>query len=155
MFEHRDFNEFLRLLDYHKIRYLLIGGYAVAFHGHPRYTKDLDIWIAPDESSAEKMLKLLDDFGFASLKLKLEDFLKNGVFIQLGVEPVRIDIIVERELFEEAWKNRVKYPSGDGYYVNFIGFKDLIKLKEKADRDQDRVDVKKLLNKKTKKKSKR
>jgi hypothetical protein len=81
----QDFKEFVELLNANEVKYLVIGGYAVAFHGHPRYTKDLDFWIWLDANNATKMMKTLADFGFASLGLTKEDFLAPENVIQLGV----------------------------------------------------------------------
>jgi len=71
----KDFREFIQLLNEHKVLYLVVGGYAVAFHGYPRYTKDLDLWIWLNKTNAAKMLQVLEDFGFDSLDLKVDDFL--------------------------------------------------------------------------------
>ena len=68
----QDFKEFLQSLNENKVKYLVIGGYAVAFHGHPRYTKDIDIWLSADKDNIEKLLQALEDFGFESLELKVE-----------------------------------------------------------------------------------
>jgi hypothetical protein len=76
------------------VRYLIIGGYAVAYHGFPRYTKDIDIWIWVDPGNAEKVVKTLQEFGFGSLGLENEDFLEKGTVIQLGHAPNRIDLII-------------------------------------------------------------
>lgn len=91
----KDFREFIKLLNYNDVHYLVVGGYAVAFHGHPRYTKDLDIWILVNQINAKKVLKTLDEFGFSSLGLKYEDFLEPGYVIQLGYPPNRIDILTQ------------------------------------------------------------
>ncbi len=88
-----DFKEFVALLNKHDVQYLIVGGYAVAIHGYPRYTKDLDIWIALSPENADKILKALDDFGFGELNLTAEDFTEPDQIIQLGFPPNRIDII--------------------------------------------------------------
>ena len=82
-----DFEEFVALLNDHEVRYLVVGGYAVAFHGHPRYTKDLDVWIDRDLTNAERLLLALTDFGFGSVGLTTEDFLKPDQVVQLGYPP--------------------------------------------------------------------
>ena len=87
-----DFEDFIQLLNQHKVDYMVVGGYAMAFHGRPRYTGDLDIWIDISESNAEKMLLVIKDFGFSSLGFKKEDFLKENLINQLGYPPLRIDI---------------------------------------------------------------
>ena len=88
-----DFKEFITLLNTHNVRYLVVGGYAVAFHGHPRYTKDIDIWLERTLENAARLLAALDAFGFGSLGLKVEDFLQPGYTIQLGYPPNRIDLL--------------------------------------------------------------
>lgn len=87
-----DFTEFIQSLNDNEVQYLVVGGYAVAFHGHPRYTKDLDIWIDRTPENAGRMLKALDQFGFGSLDLAKEDFWDPGQIIQFGVPPNRIGI---------------------------------------------------------------
>lgn len=79
----KDFKEFIELLNGHNVRYLVVGGYAVAFHGYPRYTKDLDVWIELSPENADNVLKALEEFGFGSLGLKSEDFLNiiNGLLV--------------------------------------------------------------------------
>jgi hypothetical protein len=88
----KDFLDFLLLCNKHEVEYLVIGGYAVSIHGYSRSTKDMDICIKLSDSNALKMLLVIDDFGFGSLRLKKEDFLKENLITQLGHEPVRIDI---------------------------------------------------------------
>ena len=90
----QDFKEFIKSLNDNDVRYLIVGGYAVGFHGHPRYTKDLDIWIWIDGHNAEKIVQALDQFGFASLALAPADFLEPDTTIQLGYPPNRIDLLM-------------------------------------------------------------
>jgi len=89
----QDFKEFLELLNVNQVRYLVVDGYAVAIHGHPRYTKDIDIWIESTPENAEKLVLALDQFGFASLGLKESDFREPDTIIQLGYPPNRIDLL--------------------------------------------------------------
>lgn len=89
----QDFQEFLKSFVRHDVRFLIIGGYALAAHGHPRYTKDLDVWVWPDPANVERILASLEDFGFGSLGLANSDFLEPGVIVQLGREPQRIDLL--------------------------------------------------------------
>src|SRR5262245_40733324 len=98
----KDFREFIALLNQNDVRYLVVGGYAVGFHGHPRYTKDLDIWIELSEENSENLVAALDAFGFASAEFKIEDFLNPGEFVQLGYPPNRIDLITSCEGLEFA-----------------------------------------------------
>ena len=106
----KDFKEFIELLNEHSVRYLVVGGYAVAFHGHPRYTKDLDVWIELSPDNAARILKALKKFGFGSLDLKADDFLESDQIIQLGYPPNRIDILTTlKDLqFEDCYKLRVQ-----------------------------------------------
>lgn len=83
----KDFIEFIELLNAHNVRYLVVGGYPVALHGHPRYTKDLDVWIELSPKNAENIINALEEFGFGSLGLKPEDFLERDQIIQLGYPP--------------------------------------------------------------------
>ena len=140
-----DFIDFVNLCNKYEVEYLVIGGYAVSIHGYPRSTKDLDICIKISEENALKMVRVINDFGFASLKLTKEDFLKRDFITQLGSEPVRIDILNDLDgvLFEEAWLNK-KVIDFDGSKINFIGYSELLKVKEKAGRPQDIADINKL-----------
>lgn len=140
-----DFIDFLKLCNQHEVKYLVIGGYAVSMHGYPRTTKDMDICIELSDSNAERMVRVIDEFGFGSLRLKKEDFLKKDFITQLGHEPVRIDILndIAGVSFEEAWNNK-KEAVIEGVKVKFIGYNELIKVKEKAGRPQDLADVSKL-----------
>lgn len=89
------FREFAAALNVRSARYLVVGGYAVAFHGHPRYTKDLDVWLDPEPRNVAAMLLALEDFGFASLRLTPEDFSDPEFLIQLGRPPLRIDLMTD------------------------------------------------------------
>jgi predicted nucleotidyltransferase len=120
----QDFREFLKSLNDNHVRYLVIGGYAVAYHGHPRYTKDMDVWVASDKENAAQIVKALDDFGFASLGLKEEDFLEPGQIIQLGYPPNRIDLYTSTlgVDFETCYPDHEVFEM-DGIQVNFIDLK--------------------------------
>ena len=140
-----DFKEFFQLLNANNVRYLIIGGYAVAYHGYPRYTKDVDIWIWIDFENAERVVKTLKDFGFASLELKVEDFLAPDTIIQLGHAPNRIDLImgVPGVDFEECYSNRNEEEIG-GVKLKFIDLAGLKKSKKASGRTQDIADVENL-----------
>ena len=103
----QDFKEFIELLIRNKAEYLIVGGYAVGIHGHPRYTGDLDIWLNPTPDNAELVLKSVNEFGFSSFKLTTSDFTKPGNVIQLGYPPLRIDLLTEIDgvTFEDCFKN--------------------------------------------------
>lgn len=140
-----DFIDFIKLCNKYEIEYLVIGGYAVSIHGYPRSTKDFDVCIKISDDNATKMVQVIKDFGFESLKLTKEDFLKRDFITQLGHEPVRIDILNDLDgvPFEEAWENKRVFDF-EGCKINFIGYAELIKIKEKAGRPQDIADVSKL-----------
>jgi len=141
----QDFKEFIQSLNDNGVRYLVIGGYAVAFHGHPRYTKDMDVWIAMDAENAANMVKALDQFGFASLGLKAADFLTSDQIIQLGYPPNRIDVITTATGvdFETCYAAQVQ-SEVDGILVNFIDLENLKRNKMSAGRHQDLADVENL-----------
>ena len=151
----KDFKEFIELLNEHKVKYLIIGGYAVNFHGYPRYTKDIDFWLWMTKPNIKKLIKAIKKFGFGGLNLEVEDFMKPENIIQLGYEPYRIDLLMDVEGvdFEECFKRRAEAEL-DGTDVNFLSLKDLIVAKKKAGRLQDLADaeqLEKLENKKKKK----
>jgi len=137
-----DFLEFIALCNKHEVRYLVIGGYAVSIHGYPRSTKDMDVCIEMSEENAAKMVRVIKDFGFGSLNLSEIDFLNKDFITQLGYEPLRIDILNDLDgvLFVEAWINK-KVVDLSGVRINFIGYNELLKVKEKAGRPQDIADV--------------
>jgi predicted nucleotidyltransferase len=138
----QDFKEFIELLIKNKAEYLIVGGYAVSIHGHPRYTGDLDIWLNTVPQNAELILKTVNEFGFSSFKLTLEDFTKPGNVIQLGHPPLRIDLLTEIDgvTFKECFNNR-KEVTIDGLQVNFIGYDDLLKNKKESGRHRDIDDI--------------
>ena len=149
----KDFREFIQLLNENKVKYLVIGGYAVAFHGYPRYTKDLDFWIWANPDNADRLLKTIKDFGLGSMNLSKEDLLDLDNVIQIGYEPNRIDVIIDLEGldFESCYGRRID-STMDDINVPFIGLEDLIKNKLTTGRMQDKVDANKLKKSKGKKK---
>ena len=140
-----DFKEFIQSLNQQSVRYLVIGGYALAFHGHPRYTKDLDIWVDADSQNAEKLLNALADFGFKSLGLEISDFSEPGHVIQLGYPPQRIDILTSADglEFEPTYAARIS-ATLDGIPINFIDLESLKANKKATGRLQDLADLEKL-----------
>ncbi|MEO8821491.1 MAG: nucleotidyltransferase [Ginsengibacter sp.] len=149
----KDIIEFIELCNKHGVKYMVIGGYAVSIHGHPRSTKDIDVCIEMSEANASKMVQVINDFGFSSLKLNKEDFLKKDSITQLGFPPLRIDILNDLDgiPFEQAWQNK-KTVNFENVPVDFIGYNDLLVVKQKAGRPQDIADVDRLIkrNKKNK-----
>lgn len=138
----RDYEELLRLFNKHRVKYCIVGAFAVAFYAIPRYTKDMDIFAEPSVLNAERILKALAEFGFDMLELTVEDFSREGKIIQLGYEPLRIDIITSIEgcSFAHVWKNKVKGKYGKEN-VYFIGLDELIRNKQFLKRKQDKVDI--------------
>jgi hypothetical protein len=141
----KDFKEFLRLLSEKSVSCLVIGGYAVAFHGYPRYTKDIDIWIKNDRETIDGLLAALNDFGFGSLGLEPADFTGEETVFQLGHPPNRIDILTELEDmdFDSCYARRHEITIDD-VLLTVIDVQDLIKAKRTAGRHQDLADVENL-----------
>jgi len=140
-----DFREFVKLLIKNQVEYLVVGGYAVSIYGYPRYTGDLDVWINPTPKNSIKILVCLNEFGFSSLELTENDFIKEYGIIQLGYPPVRIDIMntLDGVSFDECFQNR-SIIEIDGLPVNFISFNDLIKNKKTTARPRDIDDIENL-----------
>lgn len=138
----RDFKEFIASLNANRVRYLVVGGYAVAFHGRPRYTKDLDVWIENTPENANRLVKALGDFGFASLGLQESDFIEPDMVIQLGYPPNRIDMLTSLKgvTFSESYERKIEI-AFDNVMVNFIGLDDLRSNKGAAARPQDLADL--------------
>ena len=142
----KDFKEFIELLNKNEVRYLIVGGFAYSFYAEPRFTKDIDFFIEPSAENAEKILKVLEEFGFKSLNIKSQDFQEPDQIIQLGNAPLRIDLItsIKGVVFAAAWKNRT-----EGHYgkipTYFISKADLIKNKKALSRPQDIADIEKLI----------
>jgi len=140
-----DFKEFLKLLNAHKVEYLLVGGYAVGYYGYPRATTDMDIWIAINPENAERVVTILKEFGFKPAELSPELFLKEWQIIRLGVPPVRIELAttISGVDFDESYGERV-VDEIDGVKVNLISLKHLKINKKAAGRLQDLADLEKL-----------
>jgi hypothetical protein len=138
----KDFKELLELFNANHVEYLIVGGYALALHGSPRYTGDIDILIKPDQKNAERILKSLDTFGFGSIGLREEDLTTPEKVIQLGYPPVRIDIMTSLSgvTWEEAYKSRVSGNYGD-IQIFYIGRKQLILNKKTTARKKDLADL--------------
>ena len=141
----QDFKEFIRLLNDNQVRYLVVGGYAVALHGYPRYTKDIDLWIDMAPNNASKIISSLGQFGFGSLGLKEEDFLELDTIIQLGYPPNRIDLMTTLPGvdFDDCFKARLQIEI-DETIVNFIDLENLKKNKAASGRNQDLADLENL-----------
>jgi hypothetical protein len=141
----RDFKEFIASLNAHDVRYLVVGGYAVALHGYPRFTKDLDVWLWLEAENATKAVQALADFGFASLDITSDDFLVPDKIIQLGYPPNRIDLITTLPgvEFASCFEQR-EVVMVDDIPVNFIDRESLKRNKRASGRLQDLADLENL-----------
>ena len=141
----QDYKEFIKSLNDNIVRYLVVGGYAVAMHGHPRYTKDIDIWIDREAGNADNIIRALVQFGFESLKLKPEDFLEPDTIIRLGYPPNRIDILTTLPGvdFSDCFPHREQLIM-DNIPINFIDLENLKKNKLASGRKQDLADLENL-----------
>lgn len=137
-----DFRDLLALFNVHKVEYVIVGGYALAFHGAPRFTGDIDILVKPDPFNATRILAALDEFGFGSLDLVQDDFIHPRNVIQLGVPPVRVDILtsISGVSWEEAWISKVPGIYGE-VPVNFIGLEAFTNNKRATGRNKDLADL--------------
>ena len=139
---HPDFKDFLRLLNSHNVRYLLVGGYAVGYHGYPRATGDMDIWIEMSESNSKKVTLAFRDFGMPDEAISESLFLEKNKVIRMGVPPVRLEVITSASGvdFNECYSNR-EVIEIDGIPINFISLQDLKKNKHAAGRYKDLEDL--------------
>jgi len=137
-----DFKEFLKLLNSHKVEYLLIGGFAVGYYGYPRATNDIDIWVARTESNATKLVAALDEFGFGTANLKPEIFLKPGKIVRMGVPPMRVEVLtgISGVEFGSCYNARI-HITLDGVEVQMISLSDLKINKRASGRHKDLDDL--------------
>ena len=138
----RDFQDFLRLLNANAIRYVVIGGYAVAYHGYVRYTGDLDIFVELSVANAAKLVSALREFGFDLPQIKPALFLRKGRIVRLGCEPMRLEILNEIDgvTCEECYRRRRRSRLGN-LTVNFIALPQLLRNKRASGRLKDLADV--------------
>ena len=143
----KDFEDFIELLNNYEVEYLIVGAYALALYAEPRNTGDIDIFINATEANVNNLLKALDKFGFDGFGLTKRDFLTKNNVIQLGVSPVRIDILtsISGVDFEESYKNKFSNEFGNTY-AYFISKSDLIKNKKASSRKKDLADLESLMN---------
>lgn len=146
MFVNSDFSELLDLFNAGRVRYLVVGGYAVIQYAEPRFTADLDLWVGTDPPNAGAVYKALREFGAPLSGLTADDFAQDGYFYQMGVPPMRVDVLmgIPGVEFEAAWERRVE-TDFDGLCVSFISRDDLIAAKRASGRPQDMIDVQSLL----------
>ncbi|MFO7554873.1 MAG: nucleotidyltransferase [Desulfobacterales bacterium] len=135
----------MNIFEKYKIRYLIVGGYAVMKYSEPRFTKDLEVFIATDKGNAEGVYSALKEFGAPLENLTSDDFAHKGYFYQMGKPPLRVDIMMSIPgiEFDEAWNNREVVQLGD-LKILFISRSDLIRSKEASGRPQDKIDIEKL-----------
>ena len=140
-----DFKDFLKLLNDHNVRYLLIGGYAVGYHGYPRATNDMDIWIAISSETAKLMVNILKEFGFNSPQLSSNLFLEENKIIRMGVAPIRIEILtsISGVYFDECYQQKI-VDEIDGIKVNVISLEQLKINKKASGRHKDLDDYENL-----------
>ncbi len=145
----QDFIDFIELLNQHQVEYMIVGAHALAYHGRPRHTGDLDIWIKPSVENAAKIITVLHDFGFGSVGLNEQDFLRENYVTQLGYPPLRIDILnsISGVEFDEAYANKVEGDVED-LRINFINIPEFIRNKEASGRAKDLSDIAALNKKK-------
>ncbi len=141
-----DYKEILNILKKYKVKYLIVGAYAVSFYTEPRFTKDLDIWIEPSIKNAQRLFSSLKEFGAPLKNITVSDFTKRDIIYQIGVVPIRIDIITRLPgvKFDKAWKSKKSTKYGDTL-INIIGVEELIKSKKRIGRLQDKLDIKKFI----------
>jgi hypothetical protein len=137
-----DFKEFIELLNSAQVEYMVVGGYALASYGHPRFTGDIDIWVNPTSSNIEKLIGVLGTFGFASLGLKESDFLVPQAVIQLGYPPARIDLLtaIDGVSFADCYL-RKSVTQADGIEMAVINIADFKKNKLASGRHKDLADL--------------
>ena len=141
----KDLREFVGLLNANEVEYLVVGAFAVAYHGVPRYTADLDLLLRPSSQNAGRVLAALSQFGFGSLGIAIQHLQESEKVIQLGVSPNRIDLLtsISGVTFDEAWTTR-EPGDLDGVAVHFIGRAALIRNKERTGRARDLPDAEEL-----------
>jgi hypothetical protein len=137
-----DFKEFIALLNESSVRYLIVGGYAVAFHGLPRSTGDMDFLLDRSIENARLVVQCLQRFGFDDLGISTDDLTSQDRIIQIGYPPLRIDLLtsIDGVSFDEAWKGRIE-TEVDGMTVHFISRAHLIRNKKISGRTQDKADI--------------
>jgi hypothetical protein len=138
----KDLREFIALLNSTKVKYLIVGGHAVAFHGRPRFTGDFDFFVERSSENAERLAEVVSTFGFGALGLKQKDFLEPGIVVQLGRPPNRIDLLtsIDGVEFSVAWSRRLE-GTIDDLPVTFISKQDLMANKRATGRPQDLADI--------------
>lgn len=142
MLPNQDFKDLFAELNAHEVEFLVVGAHALAAHGYVRATKDLDVWVRPNRENAGRIIRALQAFGAPTQAVTEDDFAVPDITFQIGVEPVRIDVItaVDGLTFEPAWMNRVLSEYG-GEPVFVVSREDLIRNKRASARPQDLADI--------------
>jgi len=140
-----DFKELLSLFKKYRVKYLVVGGYAVMRYSEPRFTKDLDLLISVDKNNSISVYNALKEFGAPLASITAKDFSQEGYFYQMGVQPLRVDILMSIPgiNFDEAWEDKEVVQLGD-IEINFISKKHLIESKKVSGRPQDLIDLENL-----------
>jgi predicted nucleotidyltransferase len=140
-----DFEDFLRLFEAHHVDYMIVGGYAVAFHGFPRFTKDIDVFFDNSTANVDRVCRVLVEFGFRAESVDRKSLETPGTVLAIGLPPVRIDLVnqIDGVAFAEAKGNTVRGRYG-GVDVTFIGLQELIRNKSSTPRAKDKADVEEL-----------
>jgi hypothetical protein len=138
----RDWSEFIGLLCAHRVQFLVVGGHAMAIHGRPRFTEDLDVFIAATPANVRRLAAALEEFGFHDLAAASEEFLRHDRMASLGSKPLRIDITnsIDGVSFATAWKSRVRARFGERT-VGFIGYRQFLRNKKASGRPKDLLDL--------------
>ena len=146
----KDFSEFVSLLNAHGVEYLVVGGYALAVHGHPRFTGDLDIWLQRTPVNTERTLSALQAFGFGSLQISAADLMQPDAVVQLGFPPGRIDLLTSIDgVSFDTCAARPEVMVVHGLQVPFIGLEDFKANKRASGRLKDLADLESLEGPKT------
>ncbi|MFN0035495.1 MAG: DUF6036 family nucleotidyltransferase [Saprospiraceae bacterium] len=137
-----DFNDFIQLLNSYQVEYLLIGGYAVALHGHVRFTQDMDVWVCTNPENAKKVVHVLKDFGLTQADELLDILQKENRVVGMGVPPIKIEVVttISGVAFEECYQNR-RVVDIDGLSINYLSLDDLRKNKLASGRPKDLADL--------------
>lgn len=140
-----DFRDILSCFNAERVEYLVVGAYALAAHGLPRATGDIDLWVRPSAENAGRVERALLTFGAPADRFAREDFESDDLILQLGVPPGRVDVItsIEAITFDEAWPNRLIVEL-DGLSVSVLGRNELLRNKRAVGRPQDQADVSRL-----------
>ena len=141
----KHFQDFLGLLEKHKVEYVIVGGYAVGVHGFPRYTGNIDIFVGLSSENAARLVDVFNEFGFASLSLKAIDFLEPDTVVEVGREPMKIQVLtgIDGVTFDRCRSDRMMV-NISGLQVPFIGFESLLANKAASPRSKDRIDLEEL-----------